>query len=60
MLSEITSGKVIKNLDCLSIAEFVNIDIEVASNDEFMRVVAALDRNDENWLRKVRERLTVW
>ena len=37
MLSEITTGKEVKKLDCLSIAEVVNMDIEVASNDEFMR-----------------------
>ena len=37
MLSEITTGKEVKQLDCLSIAEFVNMDGEVASNEEFMR-----------------------
>ena len=36
MLSEITTGKVDK-LDCVSIAEVVNMDVEVASNDVFMR-----------------------
>ena len=36
MLSEIITGKVEK-LDCLSIVEIVNMDVEVASNDEFMR-----------------------
>ena len=36
MLSEITTGKV-KKLDCLSIAEVINLDIEAASNEEFMR-----------------------
>ena len=34
MLSEITTGK---KVDCLSIAEVVNMDVEVASNDEFVR-----------------------
>ena len=34
MLSEITTGKEVKKLDCLSIAEVVNMDIEVTSNDE--------------------------
>ena len=32
------------------------MEIKVASNDEFMRgggVVAAWERNDDNWLRKV-------
>ena len=37
MLSEITTGKEVKKLDCLSIAEVVNMDIEVTSDDEFMR-----------------------
>ena len=36
MLDKITTGKV-KKLDCLSIAEVVDMDVEVASNDEFMR-----------------------
>ena len=36
MLCEITAGKVYK-FDCLSIAEVVNRDVEVASNDEFVR-----------------------
>ena len=34
ILSEITSGKEVKKLDCLSIAEVVNMDIEVASSEE--------------------------
>ena len=37
MLSEITTGKKIEQFDCLSIAEVVNMDVEVASSDEFMR-----------------------
>ena len=37
MLSEITTGKNVEKLDCLSIAKVVNMDVEVASNDEFMR-----------------------
>ena len=37
MLSEITTGKKVEKFDCLSIAEVVNMDVEVASNDEFMR-----------------------
>ena len=35
MLSEITTGKKVDKLDC--IAEVVNMDVEVASNDEFVR-----------------------
>ena len=38
VLSEISIGKEVKKkLDCLSIAEVVDMDIEVASNDEFMK-----------------------
>ena len=37
ILSEITTDKKVEKLDCLSIAEVVNMDVEVASNDEFMR-----------------------
>ena len=50
MLGKITTGKKVEQLDCLSIAEVVDMDVEVAGNDEFMRVVAAWERNDENWL----------
>ena len=39
ILSEITTGKKVEKLDCLSIVEVVNMNVEVASNgnDEFMR-----------------------
>ena len=37
MLNEITTGKEVQKLDCLSMAEVVKMDIEVASNDEFMK-----------------------
>ena len=37
MLSKITTGKKVEKLDCLSVAEVVDMDVEVASNDEFMR-----------------------
>ena len=37
MLGKITTGKKVEKLDCLSIAEVVDMDVEVASNDEFMR-----------------------
>ena len=29
------------------------MDVDVASNDEFMRGGGCVKRNDENWLRKV-------
>ena len=37
MLSKITAGKKIEKLDCLNIAVVVNIEVEVTSNDEFIR-----------------------
>ena len=37
MLSEITTGKKVEKLDNFSIAEVVNMDVEIASNDEFIR-----------------------
>ena len=37
MLGKITTGKNFDKLDCLSIAEVVDMDVDVASNDEFMR-----------------------
>ena len=37
MLGKITTGKKVETFDCLSIAEVVDMDVEVASNDEFMR-----------------------
>ena len=37
MLSEITTGKEVKKLDCLSIDEVINMNIEVSSDDEFVR-----------------------
>ena len=43
MLSEITIGEVEK-LDCLSVAEVVNMNVEVTSNDEFMRGVGCVEK----------------
>ena len=37
MLGKITTGKKVEKLNWLSIAEVVDMDVEVASNDEFMR-----------------------
>ena len=37
ILGKITTGKKVEKLDCLNIAEVVDMDVEVASNDEFMR-----------------------
>ena len=37
MLGKITTGKKVEKLDYLSVAEVVDMNAEVASNDEFMR-----------------------
>ena len=37
MLGKITTGKKVEKLDCLNIAEVVDMDVEVAGFDEFMR-----------------------
>ena len=37
LLGKITTGKKVKKLDCLSIAEVVDMDVEVAGNEEFVR-----------------------
>ena len=37
MLGKITIGEKVEKLDCLSIAEVVDMDVEVAGNDELMR-----------------------
>ena len=37
MMGKITTGKKVEKFDCLSIAEVVEMDVKVASNDEFMR-----------------------
>ena len=37
MLGKITIGEKVEKLDCLSIAEVVDMHVEVAGNDEFMR-----------------------
>ena len=52
-VSKITPGKNVEKLDCLRIAEVVDMDVEVASNNEFMMGGDCVERNDENLLRKV-------
>ena len=37
ILCKITTDEKVEKFDCLSIADVVDMDIEVASNDEFMR-----------------------
>ena len=36
MLGKITTGKKVNKLDCLSIAEIVDMDVEVAGNEKFI------------------------
>ena len=36
MLSEITTGKKVEKLKCLSIAKVVNMDVEIVKNYEFV------------------------
>ena len=37
ILGKITTGMKVEKFDCLSITEIVDMDVEFASNDEFMR-----------------------
>ena len=37
MLSENTTGKKVNKIDCLNIVKVINMNIEVSSDDEFMR-----------------------
>ena len=37
MLGKITIGEKVEKFDCLSIVEVVDMNVEVAGNDEFMR-----------------------
>ena len=56
MLGKITTGKKVEKLDCLSIAEVVDMDVEMLKSSVMMNswgVVTARERNDENWLRNV-------
>ena len=50
MLGKITIGEKVEKLDCLSIAEVVDMDVEVAGNNEFVRGGGYMGKNDENWL----------
>ena len=37
MLSNITTGKKVEKLNCLNIAEVIDMDVEIVGNDKFMR-----------------------
>ena len=60
MLTEITTGKKVEKLDCLSIAEVVNMDVKVASNDEFMRSCGCAGKKRCELFNKGRRMLRVW
>ena len=60
MLGKITTFKKVKKLDFLSIAEVVDMDIEVASNDEFMRGGGCVEQKRWELVKKGRKRLRVW
>ena len=47
-------------MDCLSIAEVVDMDVEVASNDEFMRGGGCVGKKRCELVNKIRKRLRVW
>ena len=44
MFGKITTGEKVEKLDCSSIAEVVDMDVEVAGNDEFMRGVGCVGK----------------
>ena len=60
MLDKITTGKKVKKLDCLSIAEVVDMDVEVAGNEEFMRGGGCIGEKRRELVKKGRKRLRVW
>ena len=45
MLSEIITGMKVEKFDCFCIAEVVNLDVEVASDDEFVRGGGCVGKN---------------
>ena len=59
MLGKITTGKNVEQLDCLSIAEVVDMNVEVASNDEFMRDGGCVGKKRREKVKKGRTMLRV-
>ena len=57
MLGKITTGKKVEKLDCLSIGEVVDMDVEVAGNDEFMRGGGCMGKKRWKLVMKGRKRL---
>ena len=57
MLSEITTGKKVEKIGCLSITEFVNMDVKVGINDEFMRGGGCIGKKRWELVKKGKKRL---
>ena len=53
MLYNISAIEKVGKFDGLWVKRIVNMNVEVTGDDEVMGVVAALERKEENWLRKV-------
>ena len=60
MMDKIRTGKKVEKLDCLSTAEVVDMDVEVASNDEFMRGGGCVEKKRRELVKKGRKRLGLW
>ena len=60
ILDKITTGKKVKKLDCFSITEVIGMDVEVTSNDEFMRAGGCVGKKRLELVKKCRKRLRVW
>ena len=59
MLSEITNVKEVKKLDFFSINEVINMDIEVFSDDEFVRGGSCLGKKRSDLVMKDRQRVRI-
>ena len=53
MLYKISAIEKVEKLDGVWVERIVNMNVEVTGDDEVMGVAAALERKDENLLRKV-------
>ena len=60
MLGQFTTGKKVEKLDCLSIAKVVDMDVEVATNEEFMRGGGCVGKKRCELVKRGRKWLTVW
>ena len=59
MLSEVRNGKEVKSIEYLSVDEVVDMDVEVASDGEFMRGGGCVGKKRREFVKKGRERLRV-